>query len=160
MVVPSVVFDEEFFLDHARFLAELSHSDVKTEITYLGYGTEWQVVYRFGLFYITLRFKVSESHTVPNLESNSSSDYALLLELEHFRVSPRHQGIGRKFTEIFLEELRLTPVKQVILQPKNEEAAGFWEAAGFKAFGDSAIDFKGCFYLDLPDSLQSPTEVK
>lgn len=153
MVIPFVVFDEEFFLDHARFLAELSHSDVKTEITYLGYGTEWQVVYRFGLCYITLRFKVSvsESQAVPNLELNSRADYALLLEWKHFRVSPRHHGIGRKFAEIFLEELRLTPVKQVILQPKNEEAARFWRAAGFKAFGDSAIDFKGYLYLDLPE---------
>lgn len=153
MVVPFVVFDEEFFLDQARFLAELSHSEVKTDITYLGYGTEWQVVYRFGLYYITLRFKVSvrESQAGPECEKSIPADCTLLLEWEHFRVSPRHHGIGRKFADIFLEELKLTPVKQVILQPKNEAAAHFWRAVGFKSLGSSSIDFAGYLYLDLPD---------
>ncbi len=153
MVIPFVVFDEEFFLDQARFLAELSHTEVKTEITFLGYGTEWKVVYRFGLCYITLRFKVSVCavETIPESKTSVQADYDLILEWEHFRVSPRHHGIGRKFAEIFLDELKLTPVKKVVLRPKNEEVAHFWRAVGFKAFKDSATDFEGYLYMDFSE---------
>jgi hypothetical protein len=153
MVIPFVVFDEEFFLDQARFLAELSHSEVKTDIVCLGYGTEWKVVYRFGLCYITLRFKVSScmAQNVSESEVSAQVNYDLILEWEHFRVSPRHHGIGKKFAEIFLEELKLTPVKQVVLQPKNEEASRFWRAVGFKALDSSATDFPGYLSMDLLD---------
>lgn len=153
MVIPFVVFDEEFFLDQARFLAELSHLEVKTEITCLGYGTEWKAVYRFGLCYITLRFKIRACAVQTVSENNTSieEDYSLILEWEHFRVSPRHHGIGRKFAEIFLDELKLTPVKQVILRPKNEEAARFWRAVGFKAIKSSTADFEGYLSMDFSE---------
>lgn len=153
MVIPFVVFDEEFFLDQARFLAELSHSEVKTDIVCLGYGTEWKVVYRFGLCYITLRFKVSACpvQSVTEGKASAQTNYDLILEWEHFRVSPRHHGIGRKFAEIFLDELKLTPVKQVVLQPKNEGASRFWRAVGFKALDSSKTDFPGYLTMDFTD---------
>jgi hypothetical protein len=110
-------FNEEFFMDQARWLAELSHSNVNTKITCLGNGSEWNVVYRFELCLITLRFRVMENG---------------LLEWEHFRVCPRNHGIGRKFAGIFLEEIKLIGVKRVILEPKNHDVAQFWKKIGFR----------------------------
>lgn len=115
----SFQFNEDFFYDQARWLAELSHAEVKTEVMTLQDGFEWKVVYCFKLYLITLRFKITED---------------TLLEWNHFRVCPRRHGIGRKFAEIFLEELKLTDIKRVILQPKNQEVAEFWRKMGFKPF--------------------------
>lgn len=149
--MPFTLFDDDFFLDQARWIAELSHSDVKMEIHHLDLGKEWQVVYRFRLCYITLRFKVGIGDSEPLIALGQN----LLLEWEHFRVSPRHHGVGRKFAEIFLEELKLTPVNQVVLHPKNESAERFWRAVGFKPVCESTIDFKGYLYMDLSESISN-----
>lgn len=125
--------NEELFYDQAQWITELSHSEVKTDIQRLSQGQEWNVAYHFALCFITLRFRIREGG---------------LLEWEHFRVCPKHRGIGRKFVEIFLEELKIYRIQKVILQPQNHDVADFWRKMGFQPL-EEKDGFREWWFIDL-----------
>ena len=130
---------EQILYKQAEKLSMAAKCPVDVRVNMLNPQGEWIAVYLFDHNFVTLRAKI---RFIDNDLANADCLENYIIEFRHFRVEPRNCGLGTQFILLLLEEIKAYPFKGIVLEPKNERAAHFWQKVGFEFQDEQCLNNK------------------